>query len=246
MDIARTMLHFIVQTIPEAHDNVYICELSTYINEKSIERTFSVFAKIDNDWVIIFMFFATEYFDGYVHLELVDSLQFYKEINRTNLYHTVLLAYFYTCSCRGLSMIYFQSCPPGENSSYIFHDKPAAQKQLSSERLVAWYHKLLMKGFERGIFSEGSNFVGSILEEIPDCLVDPEYRNESLDKSTFFRVTLSKPSVIQQTKLHNFDTAFCSSDEFKATCIHNNISFSTLDGAKSATRIIINSLGLNL
>ena len=107
MDIAQTMLQFIVHAIPEAHDSVYVYELSTYINDKSIERTFGVFAKIGNDWVIIFSFYATEYFDGYVHLELLDSLQFYKAINRTNLYHTILLAYFYTCGCRGLSMIYF-------------------------------------------------------------------------------------------------------------------------------------------
>ena len=246
MDIAQTMQQFIEHAIPEAHGIVYVYELSTFISDKSIERTFGVFVKIDDDWAMIFSFYATEHFDGYVHLELVDSLQFFKAINRTNLYHTVLLAYFHTCGCRGLSMMYFQSCPPGENSSYIFHDKPADQKQLSSERLLSWYHKLLMKGFERGIFSEGSNFVGSRVEEIPDCLVDPEHRNESLDKATYFRVTLCKPSVIQETKLQNFDTAFCSPNEFKAICIQNNLSFSTLDSAKSATRLIINSLGLNL
>ena len=35
----------------------------------------------------------------------------------------ILLSYFYTCSLRGLRSIYFQSCPPGDDT-YVFHDKP--------------------------------------------------------------------------------------------------------------------------
>ena len=245
MNLSQAMQQFLVSSIPEAHDTNRVSETSTFVTKqkKCIERSIFLFSKIDNKWVTTFALYATQYFNGNVHLELVDSLQYQTSIIRTRLYHTVLLAYFHTCKCRGLSMVYFHSCPPGDDS-YIFHDKPANQKQLSSDRLLAWYHKFLIRGYEEGIFSEGSNFVGCKLEEIPDFLVAPEGRNEGLDRACYFRVALCRPSVVEQTELRDFDTAFHCPEEFKSICIHNNISFSTLDGAKSATRMIINSLNL--
>ena len=243
MDIIFCMQMILIHSIADAINNLLIKEVSTFVNKKneSVERVIGLFGKIDNEWVIIFAFYATEYSNGKVHLELVDSLQYYTAINRTLLYHVVLVAYSYTCACRGLTEIYFQSCPPGDHS-YIFHNKPGSQKQLSKDRLLSWYHAFMKKGFEMGVFSGGSDFVGCGLDEIPDFLVDPEYRNDSLDKSSYFRIYLAKQPVIQETKLQNFDTIFYCPEDFKSTCIRNNLSFSTLDGAKRATRWILDNL----
>lgn len=111
------------QAILEATRNVIMHEVSCFESNDSIKRYFRVFGKIDKECKIIFLFYVTEYFDGCVHLELVDLLKFYQKIHRTTLYHHILLSYFYKCSCQGLKWVYFQSYPPGDDVN-VFCNKP--------------------------------------------------------------------------------------------------------------------------
>ena len=122
MNIAQHMTMLLAQALPQTDNNIVIHEVSSNIKgNKTAERTFAVFGKVDGEFVLIFVFYVTEYFvDGIVHLELVDSIQYYNEINRTELCHTILLSYFYSCSLRGLKWTCFQSCPLGDDSC-VFH-----------------------------------------------------------------------------------------------------------------------------
>ena len=67
----------LTQALPQTDNNIVIHEVSSNIKgNKTAERTFAVFGKVDGEFVLIFVFYVTEYFvDGVVHLELVDSMQ---------------------------------------------------------------------------------------------------------------------------------------------------------------------------
>ena len=238
----------LTQALPQTDNNIVIHEVSSNIKENNTaERTFAVFGKVDDEFVLIFVFYVTEYFvDGIVHLELVDSLQYYNELNRTELYHTILLSYFCSCSLRGLKWIYFQSCPPGDDA-YVFHDKASSQKQLSKNRLLSWYHKMIIKGVNGGVFNGGCDMSECRMDEIPHFLVSGEERdNEMIDRTTYFRVSLcscqQQQSHSYETKSEHFDSIFYCNQEFMATCRSYNLSFATLESAKAATRWIITCL----
>lgn len=244
MDIAQYMTMLLMQAMPETNDNIFIYQLSCNMTENNTaERTLGVFSKIDEEFVLIFVFFVTEYLvEGIVHLELVDSLQYYIQSNRTELYHIILLAYFYSCSLRGLHSVYFQSCPPG-NDAYIFHDKPSSQKQLPKERLKLWYQKLIIKGVNGGVFTGGCDMTGCTMDEIPTFLVSGEDRkNNNIDRTTYFRISLCRLNQVYQTKAENFDSILYCNQEFMSLCKRYGLSFATLESAKAATRWIITCL----
>ena len=102
----------------------------------------------------------------------------------------------------------------------------------------------MIGGYEEGIFIEGSNFISYKFEKIPNFLIALEDRNEGLDRLCYYYLVLCRLLVMEQTELRDFDTAFYYPKEFKSIHVHNNVSFSTLNGAKSVTRMITNNLNL--
>ena len=57
------MTMLLTQALPQTDNNIVIHEASSNIKENNTaERTFTVFGKVDNECVLIFVFYATEYF----------------------------------------------------------------------------------------------------------------------------------------------------------------------------------------
>ena len=100
----QRMKMFLAQALLQTDKNIVIYEVSSNIKRNNTaERTFAVFGKIDGEFSFIFVFHATECFvDGHLHLDFVDSLQHYNEMNRTELRHAMLFYCFCSCSLRDL------------------------------------------------------------------------------------------------------------------------------------------------
>merc|ERR1711862_262020 len=104
----------------------------------------------------------------------------------------------------------------------------------------------IMKGMGMGVFSYGCDMKGFTMNEFPEFLVSDEYRHdEGIDKSTYFKVDLCIQQSVQQTEFEDIDSLMCDPCEFKTICKKNSLSFSTVDGAKEATRWIIACLQNN-
>ena len=127
---------------------------------------------------------------------------------------------------------------PGDDVC-VFHNKPNSQKQLSKARLLKWYHNLLMKGFNCGVFSSDCDMTNVGMDEIPYFLVDEESRDKNIDKATYFRIELCQHHVIQETQYAELWSIFDCPIGFEAVCKRYNLSFSTLESAKKATGWII-------
>ena len=238
MNVDIAMENIIKTIYPK--NRIMIREMSSIYDGplNSLRRTFGTIVEIEKKPVLIFMFCTQEYFtEKVVHLELVDSIQCYQEVNRSELYQMTLHAYFYTCSCRGFESLYFESCPPKEDS-YLFVDKPSFQKHFSDEKLIQWCHSFIAKGCENQVFQYGCDMTHFVRESIPSFFGDLS----GIDKKNYFYVMLKPQQVIENTIIKEFDTLFDDPEEFKKACMLNSLSFQTLEDAKAATERIIQYL----
>ena len=201
----------------------------------------STFGKIDEEFVLIFVFHAAECFaNGIAHLEIVDSMQHHSELSWMELRYTMMLSYFWSCSLRDLKGTCFQSFPPGDGAC-VFHDEASSQKQLSKNRLLPWCRKITIKGVNGGVFIGGNDVSECRMNKVPHFLVSREERDDEMTgRATCFRVSLclcqQQQSHLYETKSKHFDSIFYCNQEFMATCRSHKLSFATPASAKAAAR----------
>lgn len=121
------------------------------------------FEKIGGVDIAFFSFIVQEYYSNCpgpnrncVYLAYLDSVQAFQPHElRTQVYHTILLAYFKYVKLLGFKCVYIWACPPGPSSGYdyIFYSHPPAMKMPTLKRLKAWYTNLLRIGQGKGIIT---------------------------------------------------------------------------------------------
>uniref|UniRef100_A0A915L5B2 histone acetyltransferase n=1 Tax=Romanomermis culicivorax TaxID=13658 RepID=A0A915L5B2_ROMCU len=124
--------------------------------EKFPYRAKAIFAfeVIDGTEVCFFGLHVQEYSDKAVqpnsrrvYIAYLDSVHFFTpKLQRTRVYHEILLGYLEYCKNLGYTMAHIWACPPSEGDDYIFHCHPIEQKIPKPKRLQDWYKKMLEQG----------------------------------------------------------------------------------------------------
>ncbi|XP_047215364.1 CREB-binding protein-like [Girardinichthys multiradiatus] len=90
-----------------------------------------------------------------VYISYLDSVHFFKpRLQRTAVYHEILIGYLEYVKKLGYVMGHIWACPPSEGDDYIFHCHPPDQKIPKPKRLQEWYRKMLDKAFAERIIHD--------------------------------------------------------------------------------------------
>ncbi|OXA57107.1 CREB-binding protein [Folsomia candida] len=146
------------------------------------------FEKIGGVDIAFFSFIVQEYYSNCpgpnrncVYLAYLDSVQAFQPHElRTQVYHTILLAYFKYVKLLGFKCVYIWACPPGPSSGYdyIFYSHPPAMKMPTLKRLKAWYTNLLRIGQGKGIITGHSNLLVDTMKNNITRIADLAYFHE--------------------------------------------------------------------
>lgn len=151
------------------------------------DKAIIMFQKIDGLDICFFGMYIQEYGDDCsppnkrcVYISYLDSVQYFRpRALRTPIYHELICAYMKYVKMRGFCKMYIWACPPQQGGEdYILYCHPPHQKTPKSDRLRAWYHRVIDLAMQRGIAVDRSNlYVEHMLDE-PDVEKMPSFAGD--------------------------------------------------------------------
>ncbi|CAO4367872.1 unnamed protein product [Caenorhabditis nigoni] len=149
--------------VPKHLGNDFVAKYGEKISYRS--RATHAFQHQDDGDMIFFTMQTQEYITpirgdprSFFVIHILDSVNYLQGVNRTFVYHQLLLSYFDYMRSVGILHGHFHADPPLKGDDYIFHVHPESQVYLDKGNLEGWYRKMLNQGKTEGIIEEYQDF----------------------------------------------------------------------------------------